>query len=223
MVVVGTDCRVMMSTIEKKRVNETASSKDRRNGVTRREAEEAVRTLLAWSGEDPDREGLQNTPSRVAEAYLEYFKGYRENALAWLSDADEDMARGYDDMIMLQGVRLQSFCEHHMTPFEGFAHLAYVPDVKLVGLSRLARVVETLAKRLQTQEALTQQIADTIEEGLQPRGIAVLIEAEHQCMSLRGIRQHGVQAVTNRFLGTFATDAALHERFMRLATRRPTE
>jgi GTP cyclohydrolase I len=187
--------------------------------VDQREVEAAVRTLIAWAGDDPDREELLATPARVAEAFQEYFRGYREDALAWLHDADIDMARGYDDIIMLRDVRLQSFCEHHLTPFEGRAHVAYLPGQKVVGLSRLARVVDTLAKRLQTQEALTQQIAETIEAGLKPRGVAVLIEAEHQCMSLRGVRQSGVAALTHRFFGEFATDGELRERFMRLAGR----
>ncbi|MCA9143981.1 MAG: GTP cyclohydrolase I FolE [Planctomycetales bacterium] len=186
--------------------------------VSQREVEDAVRTLIAWAGDDPDREALHGTPMRVAEAYQEYFRGYREDALAWLSDADIDMARGYDDIIMLRGVSLQSFCEHHMTPFEGKAHVAYLPDQKVVGLSRLARVVDTLAKRLQTQEALTEQIAATIESGLAPRGVAVLIEAEHQCMSLRGVRQSGVAAITHRFTGEFRSDAGLRGRFMTLVT-----
>ncbi|MFY0615499.1 MAG: GTP cyclohydrolase I [Hyphomicrobiaceae bacterium] len=186
--------------------------------VSQQQVEEAVRTLIAWAGDDPDREGLLGTPMRVAEAFSEYFRGYREDALAWLSDADVDMARGYDDIVMLRGVQLQSFCEHHMTPFEGKVHLAYLPDQKVVGLSRLARVVDTLAKRLQTQEALTEQIVGTIEEGLAPRGVAILIEAEHQCMSLRGIRQCGVDAITHRFTGAFGTDASLRDRFMKLAT-----
>ena len=186
--------------------------------VSQQQVEEAVRTLIAWAGDDPDREGLHGTPMRVAEAFGEYFRGYREDALAWLSDANVDMARGYDDIVMLRGVQLQSFCEHHMTPFEGKVHLAYLPDQKVVGLSRLARVVDTLAKRLQTQEALTEQIVNTIDEGLAPRGIAILIEAEHQCMSLRGIRQCGVDAITHRFTGAFETDPALRDRFMKLAT-----
>ena len=186
--------------------------------VTQREVEEAVRTLIAWAGDDPDREALRGTPARVAEAFQEYFRGYREDALAWLSDADVDMARGYDDMIMLRGVPLQSFCEHHMTPFEGLVHLAYMPDQKVVGLSRMARVVDTLAKRLQTQEALTEQIVSVLTDGLAPRGVAILIQAEHQCMSLRGIRQCGVDAITHRFTGVFASDAALNDRFMKLAT-----
>lgn len=191
---------------------------ERSGAVTQREVEEAIRTLIAWTGDDPGREGLLGTPVRVAEAFTEYFRGYREDPLAWLNDADVDMARGYDDIVMLRGVKLQSFCEHHMTPFEGKVHLAYLPDQKVVGLSRLARVVDTLAKRLQTQEALTEQIVETIEHGLAPRGVAILVEAEHQCMSLRGIRQHGVAAITHRFTGLFETDEALLERFMKLAT-----
>lgn len=191
---------------------------ERAHPVSQREVEDAVRTLIAWAGDDPDREGLVGTPMRVAEAFGEYFRGYREDALAWLSDAEVDMARGYDDIVMLRGVKLQSFCEHHMTPFEGRVHLAYLPDQKVVGLSRLARVVDTLAKRLQTQEALTEQIVATIEQGLAPRGVAILVQAQHQCMSLRGIRQHGVDAITHRFTGLFETDEALLERFMKLAT-----
>jgi GTP cyclohydrolase I len=189
----------------------------RRTEVDQRQAEEAVRTLIAWAGDDPDREALRLTPMRVAEAFREYFNGYNEDPLAWLADADVDMARGYDDIVMLRGVRLQSFCEHHMTPFEGRAHVAYLPDRKVVGLSRLARVVDTLAKRLQTQEALTEQIAGTIQAGLAPRGVALLIEAEHQCMSLRGVRQCGVAAITQRFTGAFETDAELRQSFLQLA------
>lgn len=189
-----------------------------RPSVSPREVEAAVRTLIAWAGDDPDREGLAGTPMRVAEAFSEYFSGYREDPHVWLSDAEVDMARGYDDIVMLRGVHLQSFCEHHMTPFEGKVHLAYLPDQKVVGLSRLARVVDTLAKRLQTQEALTEQIVATLEAGLAPRGVAILIEAEHQCMSLRGIRQRGVAAITHRFTGAFETDQALLDRFMKLAT-----
>jgi GTP cyclohydrolase IA len=194
-----------------------SSERRRQRSVTQFEVEEAVRTLIAWAGDDPDREALIDTPARVAEAYREYFRGYREDALSWLENADVDMARGYDDIVMLRGVRLQSFCEHHMTPFEGTIHLAYLPDQKVVGLSRLARVVETLAKRLQTQEALSEEIVATIQEGLAPRGVAILIQAQHQCMSLRGIRQTGVDAITHKFTGAFETDPALCDRFMKLA------
>lgn len=196
----------------------TASKRAAGTTVSQHEAEEAVRTLIAWAGDDPDRAELAGTPKHVTEAFKEYFRGYGEDPLAWLSDADVDMARGYDDIIMLKGVNLQSFCEHHITPFEGKVHLGYLPNNKVVGLSRLARVVETLAKRLQTQEALTEQIAYTIEKGLAPRGVAVFISAQHQCMSLRGVRQVGVDVMTNRFTGCFLSDDSLRERFMRLAT-----
>ncbi|MCB1510027.1 MAG: GTP cyclohydrolase I [Hyphomicrobiaceae bacterium] len=185
-----------------------------RSRPTRRDAERAVETLLAWAGDDPCREGLVDTPRRVVDAFDEYFRGYNEDPLAWLEDDDTDMARGYDDMIMLRGVHLQSFCEHHLIPFEGQAHLAYVPDRRLVGLSRLVRVVETLARRLQTQEALTEQIAGVLEQGLKPRGVAVLIEAEHQCMSLRGVRQRGVKTITTRFAGVFESDGGMRDRFI---------
>lgn len=185
--------------------------------ASRAEVEAAVRTLIAWAGDDPDRAELRDTPMRVALAYKEYFRGYGEDPLAWLDDAEIDMARGYDDIIMLRDVKMQSFCEHHMTPFEGKVHVAYLPDQRVVGLSRLARVIDTLAKRLQTQEALTQQIADTLVEGLAPRGVAVLVEAEHQCMALRGVRQSGVAAITHKFTGDFARDTKLADRFMRLA------
>ena len=196
-----------------------ATASERVSPPSRQEVEAAVRTLIGWTGDDPERDGLKETPRRVADAFLEYFKGYGEDPLAWLEsdDDDSDMARGYDDMIMLRGVRVQSFCEHHLTPFEGTAHLAYVPGRKVVGLSRLARVVETLSRRLQTQEALTEQIAGVMNKGLEPTGIAVLIEAEHQCMSLRGIRQSGVKAITNRYTGVFETVADMRERFFNLA------
>lgn len=187
-----------------------------RQRPTRREAEQAVEVLLAWTGDDPTREGLQDTPRRVVEAYEEYFKGYNEEPLAWLEDDDTDMARGYDDMVMLRGIHVQSFCEHHLIPFEGHAHIAYLPGRRLVGLSRLVRVVETLARRLQTQEALTEQIAAVLVEGLKPRGVAILIEAEHQCMSMRGVRQRGVKTLTTRFTGEFETDASFRDRFLSL-------
>ncbi len=181
---------------------------------TRAQAEQAVATLLAWAGDNPDRDGLKETPRRVVEAYEEYFRGYAENPLQWLADDDADMGRGYKDMIMLRGVHLQSFCEHHLTPFEGCVHIAYIPGKHIVGLSRLVRVVETLASRLQTQEALTEQIVSALNAGLAPKGVAVAMEAEHQCMSLRGVRQHGVGTVTTRFTGVFEHDSSLQDRFV---------
>jgi GTP cyclohydrolase IA len=188
-----------------------------RSRPSQQEAEQAVATLLAWAGDDPDRAGLSDTPRRVVEAYNEYFRGYREDPVAWLEDGDAVLSGGYEDMVMLRGVKLQSFCEHHLIPFEGLAHVAYLPGKRLVGLSRLVRVVESLARRLQSQEALTEQIADALETGLAPVGVAVMIEAEHQCMSLRGVRQSGVKTLTTRFSGRFEADVSLRDRFIALS------
>ena len=192
------------------------SAKASANRPTRAEAQAAVRVLLAWTGENPDREGLRQTPARVVEAYEEFFSGYNSDPVSWLDDAESDISGGYDDIILLKGIRVQSFCEHHLTPFEGSAHLAYLPYKKVVGLSRLVRVVETCARRLQTQEALTEQIIQSINTGLAPRGCALFIEAEHQCMSFRGIRQSGIKTLTSKYCGEFDTDAALRQRFAAL-------
>lgn len=184
---------------------------------SRAQAEDAVRTLLAWAGDDPDRDGLRDTPQRVVDAYKEYFGGYGQDAVAMLRDPIIDDVSGYDDIVLLRNIEVQSHCEHHIAPFVGRAAVAYLPDAHVAGLSRLARVVEVFGRRLQTQEALTSQIAEAIETGLAPRGVAVLIEAEHQCVAARSIRQRGLAAVTTRFLGDFATNTALQERFLRLA------
>ena len=186
---------------------------------TKAEAEAAVRTLLAWAGDDPDREGLRLTPQRVVDAYREYFSGYGQDALALLDDPVVDDVSGYDDMVLLKDVPLISHCEHHIAPFMGKAFIAYMPGRRVTGLSRLARVVDIYARRLQTQEALTAEIAAALEMGLQPRGVAILMEAEHQCVAARGIRQHGLTAVTMRFTGVFGTDTALQTRFLRLCGR----
>jgi GTP cyclohydrolase I len=191
----------------------------RRPRPTRAEAEAAVRTLLAWAGDDPDRDGLRQTPQRVVEAYGEYFGGYAQDPLALLTEPSVDDVCGYDDIVLLRNIEVLSHCEHHIAPFAGRATVAYLPGARVTGLSRLARVVDVLARRLQTQEALTAQIAETLELGLEPRGVAVLIEAEHQCIAARGIRQQGLKACTTRFLGAFADDAALQARFFRLAGR----
>lgn len=184
---------------------------------SRAEAEQAVRTLLAWAGDDPTREGLRDTPRRVVEAYEEYFRGYREDAIGYLtSPVFEDIA-GYDDMVMLRSIKVESHCEHHIAPFIGVAHVAYLPNGRVAGLSKLARVVETFAKRLQTQEALTAQIADALADGLGARGVAVMLETVHQCMTMRGVHQHDVTAVTTRFLGAFESDKGLRDRFLDLA------
>ena len=190
----------------------------RRERPSRADAEAAVRTLLAWAGDDPEREGLRETPKRVAEAYLEYFAGYAQDPVALLTDSDVDDTSGYDDIVMLKAIPVLSHCEHHIAAFMGKAWVAYLPGGRVTGLSRLARVVDALARRLQTQEALTSEIATAIDTGLAPRGVAVLIEAEHQCIAARGVRQQGMPAVTTRFTGAFASDPALQDRFLRLAS-----
>ena len=182
------------------------------------EAEEAVRILIAWAGDDPAREGLKDTPRRVTEAFEEYFSGYRLDPADVLSKTFEETG-GYDDLVMLRDIRVDSHCEHHLAPFLGVAHVAYLPNGRILGLSKIARVVELFARRLQTQEALTAQIAAAIEAALQPRGVAVLIEAEHQCMSMRGVRQPGVKTVTTRFTGALESDASYRDRFLQLVHR----
>ena len=182
---------------------------------SREAAMEAVRTLIAWAGDDPAREGLKETPRRVTEAFEEYFSGYLLDPADVLSKTFEE-AGGYDDLVMLRDIRVDSHCEHHLAPFLGVAHVAYLPNGRILGLSKIARVVELFARRLQTQEALTAQIAQAIEAALQPRGVAVLIEAEHQCMSMRGVRQPGVKTVTTRFTGALESDASYRDRFLQL-------
>lgn len=172
---------------------------------TREEAEAAVRTLLLWAGDDPTREGLQDTPGRVVRSYEEFFAGYQIDPIALLERTFEE-TDGYDEIVLLRGIRLESYCEHHMVPIIGQAHVAYLPHRRVVGISKLARVVEAYGKRLQIQEKLTSQIANTINDVLQPRGVAVVIEAEHQCMSTRGVHKPGVSMVTSRMLGAFRED-----------------
>ncbi len=182
---------------------------------SRAEAEDAVRTLLTWTGDDPDREGLKDTPRRVADAFEEYFSGYRQDAAEVLAKTFEEVG-GYDDLVMLRDMRVDSHCEHHLAPFIGVAHVAYLPAGRILGISKIARVVEIFARRLQTQETLTTQIADAIETALKPRGVAVLIEAEHQCMSMRGVRQPGVKTITTRFTGALESDASYRDRFLQM-------
>ncbi len=182
---------------------------------SRAEAEAAVRTLIAWAGDDPEREGLQETPARVVDAFEEYFSGYRLDPIDVLSRTFEE-AGGYDDLVMLRDIRVESHCEHHLAPFLGVAHVAYLPRGRILGLSKIVRVVEIFAKRLQTQETLTAQIAGAIEDVLRPRGVAVLIEAEHQCMSIRGVHQPGVKTITTRFTGALETDASYRDRFLQM-------
>jgi GTP cyclohydrolase IA len=181
----------------------------------RQEAEDAVRTLLAWAGDDPARPGLRQTPARVVDAYGEYFSGYKADAAAELTATFEDPA-GYGDMVLLKDIRFESHCEHHIAPFFGLAHVAYIPAGRIVGFSKLARVVEIYARRLQTQEALTGEIASAIMHGLDAKGVAVMLSAEHQCVSMRGVRQHDVKAITMRLLGAFETEDAWRSRFLAL-------
>jgi GTP cyclohydrolase I len=178
-----------------------------------------VRTLIAWAGDDPDREGLADTPQRVVDAYGDYFGGYTLDPIALLQEPVMEDVGGYDDIVLLTGIEVQSHCEHHISPFVGRASVAYLPAGRVVGLSRLARVVDAYARRLQTQEALTAQIANAIDAALAPKGVAIVIEAEHQCIAARGLRQSGLKATTTRFIGAFEADPALQERFLRLARR----
>ncbi|MCB1478867.1 MAG: GTP cyclohydrolase I FolE [Tepidamorphaceae bacterium] len=180
---------------------------------SREEAEAAVRTLIAWAGDNPDREGLLDTPSRVAKAYKELYKGYGENPIEALSRTFEEVG-GYDDIVLVKDISFYSHCEHHMVPFFGKAHVGYYPQDKVVGLSKLARVVDIFARRLQTQENLTAQITLAIDEILKPRGVAVMVESEHQCMSMRGIQKQGAKTVTNQFTGIFRDDPTEQVRFL---------
>ncbi|MFG1296806.1 GTP cyclohydrolase I FolE [Xanthobacter sp. V13C-7B] len=180
---------------------------------SRAEAEAAVRTLLAYMGEDPAREGLLDTPKRVIKAYDELFAGYREGSDDLLDRTFGEIGT-FDDMVLVKDIPFYSHCEHHMVPFYGKAHVAYFPVERVVGLSKIARVVDTFAKRLQTQEHLTSQIVTTLDEGLRPRGVAVMIEAEHMCMSMRGITKAGVTTLTSQFTGVFRDDPAEQVRFM---------
>jgi GTP cyclohydrolase I len=186
---------------------------------TQEEAEAAVRTLLAWAGDDPSREGLLETPGRVVRAYGEFFGGYDQDAKAILSKTFKEVG-GYDDIVLVRDIPFSSHCEHHMVPFVGKAHIAYLPHDGVVGLSKLARLVDVFARRLQTQENLTAQIIDAINEHLGPRGAGVMLEAEHMCMSMRGVRAHGAVTTTHRFTGVFAEDRHEQDRFFAMVNRK---
>jgi GTP cyclohydrolase I len=188
---------------------------------TREEAEAAVRTLLRWTGDDPTREGLMGTPDRVVRSYEEFFAGYDLDPVAMLERTFEE-TDGYDEIVLLRDIRLESHCEHHMVPIIGRAHVAYLPHRRVVGISKLARVVEAYAKRLQIQEKLTAQIANTIQDVLQPRGVAVVIEAAHQCMTTRGVHKPGVTMVTSRMLGAFRDDPTTRREFLAMIGTRGT-
>ena len=182
--------------------------------VSDKEAEDAFRTILAWMGENPAREGLLETPKRVVKAFKEYFKGYKEDPKQILDKTFGDV-EGYDDMVVQKNISVQSHCEHHMAPIIGKAHVAYIPKERVVGLSKLARVVEVLSKRLQTQERLTMQIANTLMESLDAKGVAVTIDSTHQCMTMRGIKKEQASTVTNYYLGQFKEDLSYQNRYLR--------
>jgi GTP cyclohydrolase I len=185
---------------------------------SREAAMEAVRTLIAWAGDDPRREGLIDTPKRVVEAFGEWFEGYGADPAKELERVFEDV-QGYDDIVMLRDIEVESHCEHHMAPFIGKAFVAYMPTGRVVGISKLARVVEIFAKRLQTQEALTQQIIEAINDNLKPAGVAVMIDARHECMTTRGVHHRHVSTLTTQFTGDFKTDRALQDRFIAFCNR----
>ena len=196
--------------VAKLAANEARAAGDK---PSRDEAEKAVRTLIRWAGDDPDREGLVDTPKRVAKAYEEFFAGYDADPTEILQRTFEE-TDGYDEIVVLKDIRLESHCEHHMVPIIGVAHVAYLPHRRVVGISKLARVVETYAKRLQIQEKLTAQVANTINEVLEPKGVAVVIEAAHQCMTTRGVSKPGVTMVTSRMLGAFRDDPTTRREFL---------
>ena len=197
-----------------KLVKDTDQLKEKKHQISDQKAEEAIRTIIQWIGEDPGREGLLSTPKRVIKAFKEYFKGYAQNPKDYLSKTFSEV-EGYDDMVVEKNISIQSHCEHHMAPIIGVAHVAYIPSNKVVGLSKLARVVEVFSNRLQTQERLTMQIAKTIMNVLQPRGVAVTIDAEHYCMTNRGIKKQDTTTITNYFLGTFKDDLSFQNRYLR--------
>ena len=183
------------------------------NRPTQQEAEEAVRVLLRWAGDDPSREGLLDTPKRVVKSYRELFSGYEQSPEEVLGRTFEEVA-GYDDMVLVRDIPFFSHCEHHMVPIIGKAHVAYIPDGRVLGLSKIARVVDIFGRRLQTQETMTAQIADAIDTSLSPRGVAVMIEAEHMCMAMRGIQKQGSTTLTTTFTGAFKTEPTEQVRFM---------
>jgi len=201
-----------------KLVKDTDSSNIDKNKVSDKEAEEAFKTILAWMGEDPAREGLLETPKRVVKAYKEYFGGYAEDAGKVLDKTFGDV-EGYDDMVVEKNISVSSHCEHHMAPIVGTAHVAYIPKDRVVGLSKLARVVEIFSKRLQTQERLTMQVAQALMKSLDAKGVAVTIDAAHQCMTMRGIKKENATTVTNYFLGQFKEDLSIQNRYLRFISK----
>ena len=201
-----------------KLVKETDNKIIDANKVSDKEAEEAFKTILTWIGEDPSREGLLETPKRVVKAFKEYFKGYGQDAKKDLMKTFGDV-EGYDDMVVEKNITLESHCEHHMAPIIGVAHVAYIPNKKVVGLSKLARTVDVFSKRLQTQERLTMQIASTLMNALDAKGVAVTIDAAHQCMTMRGIKKEKATTITNYFLGSFKEDLSIQNRYLSYLTK----
>jgi len=197
-----------------KLVEDTDLAQRKNQQISDEKAEEAIKTIIEWIGEDPGREGLKSTPKRVVKAFKEYFQGYNEDPAKYLKKTFTEV-EGYDDMVIEKNISIRSHCEHHMAPIIGVAHVAYIPANKVVGLSKLARVVEAFSKRLQTQERLTMQIAKTIMNVLQPRGVAVTVDAAHQCMTSRGIKKEKTTTVTNYFLGAFKDDLSFQNRYLR--------
>lgn len=194
-------------------MSDSSSATGRPSRPSRREAEAAVRTLLSWAGDDPDREGLLDTPSRVVRAYEEFFSGYAVDPVEFLNRTFSE-TEGYDEIVVLRDIRVESHCEHHMVPILGKAHIGYLPKNRVVGISKIARLVDAYARRLQIQEKLTAQIANTMQEVLDPRGVAVVIEASHQCMTTRGVHKSGAGMVTSRMLGAFRDDPATRREFL---------
>jgi len=186
---------------------------------SREEAQAAVRTLLRWAGDDPDREGLRGTPDRVTRSYEEFFAGYEQDPEEILARTFEEVA-GYDDMVVLRGIRFESYCEHHMVPIIGVAHIGYLPHNRVVGISKLARVLEIFSKRLQIQEKMTAEIANTIDRVLKPQGVAVVLEGEHQCMTTRGVHRPGVNMVTSQMMGVFRDNEATRKEFLSIIGHR---
>ena len=201
-----------------KLVKDTDNKNLETNKISDKEAEEAFKTILAWMGEDPNREGLLETPKRVVKAFKEYFGGYSENAEKILDKTFGDV-EGYDDMVVEKNISVTSHCEHHMAPIVGTAHVAYIPKDRVVGLSKLARVVEVFSKRLQTQERLTMQVAQALMKSLDAKGVAVTIDAAHQCMTMRGIKKENATTVTNYFLGQFKEDLSIQNRYLRFISK----
>ena len=198
-----------------KLVKDTINKLNENKQISDKDAEEAFKTILTWMGEDPNREGLLETPKRVVKAFKEYFKGYKEDPVQVLDKTFGDVD-GYDDMVIQKNISIQSHCEHHMAPIIGKAHVAYIPNERVVGLSKLARVVEVFSKRLQTQERLTMQIANTLMQSLDAKGVAVTIDSTHQCMTMRGIKKEQATTVTNYYLGQFKEDLSYQNRYLRL-------